>query len=92
MFVALRREIATDPEKIQFFQALINIAKSGSNQLELLHVGNIAHLKLSTLFFTTQSKKQYGDLILIALNKNQQHVKAMAANSRRIHYLLNNPK
>lgn len=68
MFVALR-EIATDPEKKQFFQALINIAKSGSNQLELLHVGNVAQLTLSTLFFTTQSKRQYGDLILIALNK-----------------------
>ena len=83
-FDAQRREIAKEWEKRHFFKALIDVAKSGGNQMELFRIADAAYHKFSTEFFTTTSKQQFSDVILISLNKNQQHVKAVAANSHFI--------
>ena len=87
-FVVNRREFLSDAEKRRFFGAMLNVAQSDESSLEMLQMSSGVKLKLQSghIPAVTQADRKFtrniADLILIAMSKNQQHVKAVAANSR----------
>ena len=87
-FVVNRREFLSDAEKRRFFEAMLNVAQSDESSLEMLQMSSGVKLKLRSGYIpaVTQADRKFtrniADLILIAMSKNQQHVKAVAANSR----------
>jgi hypothetical protein len=73
-------------QKLLFFQALCNVAASGESCLDMLQLS--ARSKYQLLcgpFSDPEVQSVVADLILIAINHNSGHVKAIAANSRRSH-------
>jgi hypothetical protein len=86
LFVANRRMILHEAEKIAFFNAIRQVAQSGGNQIEMLRLSDTAVTKLSSNnpnYKEDHIVRNFSDLILVAMNKNQQYVKAVAANSRK---------
>jgi len=88
-FVENRREFLSDAEKRRFFEAMRNIAQCDESSMEMLQMSSSVKLKLQSVYIlaVTQADRQFtrniADLVLIAMSKNQQHVKAIAANSRK---------
>jgi len=71
-------------EKLLFFQTLECLAASDELTLGMMKLSDVAKTKLNSgTFNDCESKKLLADLILIVVNKNQAHVKAIAANYRR---------
>ena len=86
-FINERRKIMNEFEKVVFFQALLHLADSPENQIEMLTVSNAAKLKLTLSEYKKSNVytiRNLTDLILIAVNKNQKYVKVSANNSRQI--------
>jgi hypothetical protein len=53
-------------------------------ELEMMKISDVVRAKLSKNVFNSQeTKKLLADLILISINKNQGHVKAIVANYRK---------
>jgi hypothetical protein len=70
-------------EKLTFYTTLETLAQRNESRLEMLSMSDIARAKLASgLFLESETKKLLADLILIAINKNQSHIKAIAANYR----------
>jgi hypothetical protein len=89
-FVGKRKLTLNEGEKKLFFNALRNVAKTGKNQLEMLNLSETAKRKLASedvAFRLSINIRNFADLILVAINKNQQHVKAVAASYRKESYL-----
>lgn len=82
-FITQRRNTMNTEEKLIFYNELLQLAKSERNQIEMLQITDLARKRI--LWYENVSntiKKSIADLILVALNKNQQHIKAIAANYR----------
>jgi hypothetical protein len=83
-----KRTLTMDSEdsKIKLFTALQTLACSTESQLEMLHLSKQAQDKLVSIGPTTDdiTKHVFVDLLLIGINKNEQHVKSIAANYRKI--------
>ena len=66
-----------------------NAAHSDESRMEMLQLSNYAKTKFRSdnMSVVTQTDRYFArniaDLVLIAMSKNQQHVKAVAANSRK---------
>jgi len=88
-FVENRREILSEHEKQTFFSAIMNLARSTGNSMEMLQLSDTVKIKLcsSGMAALMENDKTFtrniADLVLVGMSKNQQHVKAVAANSRK---------
>ena len=88
-YVMKRREFLNEIEKRMFFHALLQLAHSDENRLEMLEMSEVVKTKMlsSALSDRIQKDREFkrniADLVLISLSKNQQHVKAVAANSSK---------
>ena len=88
-FVENRREILSEHEKRTFFSAIMNLARSTGNSMEMLQLSDAVKTKLcsSEMAAVIENDKTFtrniADLVLVGMSKNQQHVKAVAANSRK---------
>ena len=88
-FVVNRREFLYEAEKRRFYAAIRNLAQSDEPSMEMLQMTDYVKRKLlsSNISIMTQSDRNFtrniADLVLIAMSQNQQHVKAIAANSRK---------
>ena len=66
-----------------FFKTLESLAQQDEPRLEMMKLSEVAKAKLvSGVFRKNETKKLLADLIMISINKNQGHVKAIAANYR----------
>ena len=71
-------------QKFLFFNALKEVALSDQASMEMLQLSDVAIAKLSMHYtHSSDQKKRLADLILIAINLNQEPVRAIAANYRR---------
>jgi hypothetical protein len=71
-------------EKLLFFETLERLAMSVESRLEMMKLSDVVNKKLASgVFNNDEIKKVLADLILISINQNQSHVKAIAANFRR---------
>jgi ribosomal silencing factor RsfS len=73
-------------EKLLFFLSLEEIACSEDvSRLEMLQLSQSVKNKFNTesVALSDQSRIMLADLILIGMNKNQQHVKSIASNFRK---------
>ena len=86
-YVKERRATMNEKEKIKFFNALQRVAHSEDNRLEMLHLSNTVKSRFRYYdvekMETVTTKRNITDLILIAMAKNQQYVKAVAAHYRK---------
>lgn len=85
-FVRNRRLHLNEREKISFFRAICESVKQGNAEFELIHLAQRIHEFLTSetiLNLSEMHTRNFADLILCALSKNQQHVKAVAANYRK---------
>lgn len=86
-FVDSRGHSMCESAKLMFFEALRTLASSNSPdcRLELLQLSPRAReqLNLNSTRLSVENKKLVASLVLIGLNKNEPHVKAVAANYRR---------
>ena len=70
-------------EKLLFFNTLESLAYRDEPRLEMMKLSEVTKAKLvSGVFKDDESKKLLADLILISINKNQSHVRAISANYR----------
>lgn len=75
----------TSDEKLLFFKALEQLATLGENgRLEMLRLSELVKDKFRTLELDDSVRRLIADLILVAVNRNQQHVKSIAANYRKV--------
>ena len=86
-YVTKRRAIMNEKEKLAFFSALHGLAHSDENRMEMLQLSEnvksrFQYYDINTMQKVT-TKRNITDLVLIAMGKNQQHVKAIATHSRR---------
>jgi hypothetical protein len=85
-FLASRKLHLCESEKYRFHAYLRKVAIRGGTQIELLHLSELARSQLASSHVHFKSRyhtRNYVDLLLIAMNKNQQQVKAIAANYRK---------
>ena len=88
-FVENRREFLCDTEKRKFYDAIRNVAQSDNSSMEMLQLSSYVKTKLRSgnISAVIQADRNFtrniADLVLIAMSKNQQHVKAIATNSRK---------
>ena len=88
-FVENRREILTEAEKRRFFDAMFKLAHANECRMEMLQLSDIVKAKLCSDEVSVRMHgdrtyaRNIADLVLIAMSKNQQHVKAIASNSRK---------
>ena len=85
-FVEQRRQTMNETEKCTFLRGLINLALKGGNRLESIQLADGVKAKLASTSPLVRLKihvRNIADVMLISLNKNNQYVKAVAANSRR---------
>ena len=85
-FVEQRRQTMNETEKCTFLRGLINLALKGGNRLESIQLAEGVKAKLASTSPLVRLKihvRNIADIMLISLNKNNQYVKAVAANSRR---------
>jgi len=89
-FVQRRREFLTEVEKIRFFHAMHKHAQSSERCMEMLQMTDYVKAKLRSEDVAVRSKcdktfaRNIADLVLVSMSKNQQHVKAIAANSVKV--------
>ena len=70
-------------QKSVFFTALSQVAHSEDTSLEMLQMSEYAAAKLTGKKYDVEEEKIFADLILMAINQNQQRIRAVAANYRR---------
>jgi len=85
-FVETRTQHMATKEKLLFFNALVELAKSTDIRLEMIQLSDSCKQKMTKQNGPIEQtiKMMLADLILIGISKNQQHVKAVAANYRKI--------
>lgn len=84
-FVESRMNLMAADEKLKFYLAIEETAGSSQHRLEMLELSDKARQKIiSSTTAPDSTKSMLADLILIGINKNQQHVKSVAANYRQI--------
>jgi len=89
-FVEKRRQILNEREKTMFFGAILKLAHSGEQNMEMLQLSDTVSTKLRSDYLAHQMHRDkaftrnIADLVLVSMSKNQHHVKAIAANSRKI--------
>jgi len=72
-----------------FFDALLQLAGTRENRIEMMEMSGPAKAKMQSRALSDkirrdrEFKRNIADLVLISMSKNQQHVKAIAANSRK---------
>jgi hypothetical protein len=84
-YVQQRRLMLHEKEKCQFFASLREIANRGDSNLEMLQLTDrVKDFLLSgdSLTVNDDHVRNFSDLLLMAISKNQQHVKAVAAHYR----------
>lgn len=84
-YVVDRRMCVNEEEKIEFFNAMRQSVTDGSNRLELLQFGHLTRPLLSSnepLVTQYYHTRNFADVVLVALSKNQKRVNAVAANYR----------
>jgi hypothetical protein len=87
-FVETRRNVMTQDEKLLFFLSLEEVACSDDvNRIEMLQLSQSVKNKFNTesVTLSDQSRIMLADLLLIAMNKNQLHLKSIASNFRKSH-------
>ena len=91
-FVEERTFATNEATKLRFFNALHTVARSESDNLELIQLSACFKQKLSDdeQFSEDTHKKMLAYLILIGINKNSQYIKAVAANYRKT--IMRHPK
>ena len=85
-YIEERRLMLREDEKCKFFEALRDLAVRGENRLELFQISDKVKMYLTSDNEYTQNRKHtrnFADLILMVLSKNQQQVKAVAAHYRQ---------
>ena len=88
-FVENRRKFFSDIEKRKFYDAMQSAAQSGEPSMEMLQMTDYVKNKILSAYVLalTQTDRNFSrniaDLILIAMSKNQQHVKAISVNLRQ---------
>jgi len=88
-FVEKRREILSEAEKRVFFRAMVSLAHSSEHSMEMLQLSDTVKRKLCCNEVAVKAEcdktfaRNIADLVLVAMSKNQHHVKAVAANSRK---------
>jgi len=86
-YVKQRREFLNEIEKRIFFRALLQLAHSQETRIEMLEMSDTVKIKMLSSALSTKMRqdqeftRNIADLVLISMSKNQQHVKAIAANS-----------
>jgi hypothetical protein len=76
----------TTLQKVLFFQAISNVAASDNSSFHMLQLSDVSKAKLiSGSFSDVEVQSVIADLILIGVNHNSDHVKAIAANYRQSH-------
>jgi len=89
-FVEKRRQIPNEREKTMFFGAILKLAHSGERNMEMLQLSDAVSTKLRSDYLAHQMHtdkaftRNIADLVLVSMSKDQHHVKATAANSRKI--------
>jgi hypothetical protein len=84
-YVNQRRLSLNESEKVKFMAAITEGIAKGSSRMELIELAPRTHAFLSSgspLVSEAKHVRNFADLILCALSKNQKHVKAVAANYR----------
>ena len=81
-FIEKRTNSVTQADKLRFYQALEEIAKSDDRQLDRLQLSDVSANRLGVAM-DNEDKKLLADLILIGINKNSQLVRSVAANYRK---------
>ena len=73
-------------DKLQFFNMLLNVAVGPDDRFDMIELSQQMQNKLILLSWQLEPnvKMMLSDLILIGISKNQQHVKSVAANYRKI--------
>lgn len=84
-FVDKRTHGMNESTKLKFFNALQNIAFSTDKSLDMISLLQLAREKFTQRAWTfpDEVKKLLAGLIVIGINKNEQHVKSVAANYRK---------
>jgi len=86
-FVERRREFLSEAEKNAFFHAMRKRAQSSERAMEMLQMSDTVMTKLRSKEIAVRTEidktfaRNIADLVLVSISKNQQHVKAVAANS-----------
>ena len=70
--------------KLRFFDALCSLATSTDECLELIELADNLKQTFRDELYTDDMKKMLGYLFLICISKNEQHVKAISTNYRRV--------
>ena len=83
-FVEKRTFSVDERTKLRFFNTLCTLAMSRDERLELIELADNLKQKLRDEFYADDVKKMLGYLILIGISKNEQHVKAISTNYRRV--------
>ena len=88
-YVKQRRTFLNEIEKRVFFDALLQLADSQESRIEMLEMSEVVKAKMLSsavsdeIEHDREFKRNIADLVLISMSKNQQHVKAIAANSSK---------
>jgi hypothetical protein len=93
-YVQQRRLMLHEKEKCLFFDALRDIANRGESSLEMLQLSDRVKdflISVNTLTLDVDHVRNFSDLLLMAISKNQQHVKAIAAHYREKNHLHSAP-
>ena len=85
-FVESRTQHMSTNEKLRFFCTLQELARSSDGRLEMIQMSDHCKEKMvtETGSMLQTIKMLLADMILIGISKNQQHVKAVAANYRKV--------
>jgi len=88
-FVEKRREFLNEQEKNTFFRAIFEVVHSTGCTLEMLQLLDSVKGKFCSQEVADATRadecftRNIADILLVALSKNQQNIKAIAANSRK---------
>jgi hypothetical protein len=85
-YIAERRQSLSEREKIIFYNTLRLEAQRSDSRLEMLRLSQTACAKFASrdaAYSRAFHTRNYADLILVALNKNENLIKAIAASYRQ---------
>ena len=85
-YLSSRKLHLSEDQKSNFYNMIRDVVKKDCVQLEMLHLSALVIDKLKSsnvMFRQAYHTRNYTDLLLIAMNRNQQHVQAIADNYRR---------
>ena len=85
-YLSSRKLHLSEEQKYLFYDMIRDVAKKDCVQVEMMHLSPLVLEKLRSnnlSFCQAYHTRNYADLLLIAMNKNQQHVQAIAANYRQ---------